>query len=98
MNQERLLKVLLAPHVSEKAANAADSGNQYVFKVASDATKGEIRGAVESLFNVEVLNVRTVNIKGKTKRTGARLGRRNGVRKAYVALKPGFEIDLMGPQ
>ncbi len=98
MNQERLLKVLLAPHVSEKASNVGDIGNQYVFRVAPDATKREIRAAVESLFDVEVEHVRTVNIKGKQKRFGARLGRRNGIRKAYVALKPGFSIDLLGAQ
>lgn len=96
MKQERLLKVLLSPHISEKATNVGESGNQYVFRVAPDATKREIRAAVESLFDVEVKNVRTVNIKGKEKRFGMRLGRRNGIRKAYVALKPGFEIELIG--
>ncbi len=98
MNNERLMKVLLSPLVSEKASIAADQDNQYVFKVAPDATKTEIKAAVESLFEVQVKNVRTVNIKGKSKRFGARMGRRNGVRKAYVALKPGFEIDLVGAQ
>ncbi len=98
MNNERLMKVLLAPLVSEKASIAADQDNQYVFKVAPDASKTEIKAAVESLFEVQVKNVRTVNIKGKSKRFGARMGRRNGVRKAYVALKPGFEIDLVGAQ
>ncbi len=98
MNQERLMKVLRSPHVSEKAANVADKANQYVFKVSPDATKKEIGEAVSLLFKVEVDKVRTVNIQGKAKRTGARLGRRAGVRKAYVSLKPGFEIDLLGTQ
>ena len=94
MNKERLLKVLKAPLVSEKSA-AAGEMNQVVFRVASDATKPEIRRAVEMLFEVDVEDVRVVNIKGKSKRFGQTLGKRSGTRKAYVRLKEGQDIDLM---
>ncbi|HFD91897.1 MAG TPA: 50S ribosomal protein L23 [Gammaproteobacteria bacterium] len=98
MNQERLLKILLAPHVSEKATIVAENHKQFVFQVAPDATKPEIKAAVEQLFEVEVAGVQIVNLKGKTKRFGATMGRRNNLKKAYVALKPGFDIDFMGAQ
>jgi large subunit ribosomal protein L23 len=94
MNKERLLKVLKAPIVSEKSAIAGEM-NQVVFNVASDATKPEIRRAVEMLFEVDVEDVRVVNIKGKNKRFGQTLGKRSDTRKAYVRLKEGQEIDLM---
>ena len=94
MNKERLLKVLKAPLVSEKSA-AAGEMNQVVFRVAPDATKPEIRRAVEMLFEVDVEDVRVVNIKGKNKRFGQTLGKRSDTRKAYVRLKEGQEIDLM---
>lgn len=96
MREERLLKVLLAPHVSEKSTLAAEQNNTVVFKVAKDATKAEVGAAVEKLFEVEVAGVRTVNVKGKTKRTGARVGRRSDWKKAYVTLKDGSEIDFVG--
>jgi len=96
MREERLLKVLLAPHVSEKSTLAAEQNNTVVFKVAKDATKAEIGAAVEKLFEVEVTGVRTVNVKGNTKRTGARIGRRSDWKKAYVTLKDGSEIDFVG--
>jgi large subunit ribosomal protein L23 len=95
MNQERVLKALIAPHVSEKSATVGDDYNQVVFKVARDATKPEIKKAVETLFNVEVKGVNVVTIKGKQKRFGRRLGRRSDLRKAYVTLKPGHDIDFM---
>jgi large subunit ribosomal protein L23 len=98
MNQERLMKVLLVPHVSEKASTVADRHKQFVFKVLPDATKGEIKGAVELMFNVQVDSVRVMNCKGKSKRFQASAGRRSDYRKAYVALKPGFDIDFMGQQ
>ncbi|TCO82282.1 LSU ribosomal protein L23P [Plasticicumulans lactativorans] len=98
MNQERLLKVLLAPHVSEKSAGVAESGSQVVFKVAADATKPEIKGAVEMLFNVKVKSVNVSNVKGKRKRFGARFGVRSDWKKAYVALEAGQEIDFLGGQ
>ena len=94
MIRERLYKVLLAPHVSEKATNVADKHGQYVFRVAPDATKPEIKAAVEALFEVKVQSVQTVNIKGKTKRTARGMGKRNDVRKAYVSLVPGQDIDF----
>ncbi|MCP3672650.1 MAG: 50S ribosomal protein L23 [Gammaproteobacteria bacterium] len=96
MNKERLMQTLRSPVVSEKSTIAADTNRQFVFEVAPDSTKPEIRKAVEMMFDVEVENVRVVNIKGKAKRTGQRLGRRNGVRKAYVRLAPGNDIDFGG--
>ena len=96
MNQERLLKVLLAPHVSEKSTLAAEANNTVVFKVVKDANKAEIKAAVESLFEVEVNSVRTVNVKGKTKRHGAHFGKRSDWKKAYVVLKEGQDIDFVG--
>ena len=94
MNQERLYKVLLGPHVSEKTSIAAEQ-NQVCFKVAPDATKLEIKKAVEKLFSVNVEGVQTVNIKGKTKFTRNGLGKRKDVRKAYVTLAEGQDIDFM---
>ena len=96
MNQERILKVLLAPHVSEKATILAERDNQFVFKVAKDATKREIKKAVETLFEVEVKSVSTLNMKGKRKRFGMVEGRRAHWKKAYVSLKPGQDIDFVG--
>jgi large subunit ribosomal protein L23 len=94
MNQERIFKVLRTPHISEKAAIVGDASNQHVFRVATDAKKDEIKQAVEQLFNVKVSKVRTANVKGKTKRQGVRLGKRNDWKKAYVSLEQGHEIDL----
>jgi large subunit ribosomal protein L23 len=94
MNQERILKVLVAPHISEKATVVGDLNNQVVFKVLSDATKPEVRRAVETLFDVKVKAVNVVNIKGKRKRLGRTPGRRANLRKAYVTLMPGHEIDF----
>jgi len=94
MNQERIFQILKAPHISEKSAVLGDSANQAVFQVATDAKKTEIKAAVEQLFNVKVAAVRTVNMKGKTKRQGARRGKRSDWKKAYVSLEQGHEIDL----
>lgn len=94
MNQERVFKVLLGPHISEKATVLADSRKQFVFKVATDATKLEIKKAVESLFDVKVDAVNTLNVQGKTKRTARGLGKRNDWKKAYVALQPGQDLDF----
>lgn len=90
------MKVLLGPVISEKSTLAADGAGQFVFKVATDATKQEIGRAVELLFDVKVDNVRVLNVKGKRKRFGARNGRRPDWRKAYVGLKPGYDIDFGG--
>ncbi|MBW6390363.1 50S ribosomal protein L23 [Halomonas sp. MCCC 1A17488] len=92
MNQERVFKVLLGPHVTEKAAFAAER-NQYVFKVASDATKPEIKQAVQVLFGKKVDRVQVLNMKGKTKRSAHGLGRRQGYRKAYVTLAAGETLE-----
>ena len=94
MNQERVFKVLLGPHISEKATVLADKKSQFVFKVATDATKLEIKKAVESLFNVNVAAVNTVNVLGKSKRTARGVGKRNDWKKAYIALQPGQDIDF----
>ena len=96
MKEERLLKVLLAPHVSEKTTMAAEASNTVVFKVAKDSNKAEIKAAVEKLFEVEVEGVRTVNVKGKTKRHGQSFGKRSDWKKAYVVLKEGQDIDFVG--
>ncbi len=98
MNHERLMKILLSPHVSEKATIIAEKTNQIAFKVMKDATKPEIKKAVELMFEVEVADVRTLNVKGKTKRTGFRNGRRKDWKKAYVSLKEGQDIDFMGAE
>ena len=94
MNQERLMQVLLAPIVSEKSTMLAEKANQVGFRVIQDATKPEIKAAVELLFKVEVESVQVLNQKGKAKRHGRFMGRRSNVRKAYVSPKPGQEINF----
>ena len=94
MNQERIYKVLLGPHISEKATVVAEEHGQYVFKVATGATKLEIKKAVEQLFEVSVKAVRTAVVKGKTKRTRFGMGKRSDWKKAYVSLEQGQEIDF----
>lgn len=96
MNKERLMQVLLSPVVSEKSSIAADAARQFAFRVAPDATKPEIRKAVELMFDVKVEQVRVVNTKGKSKRFGQMMGRRSDVRKAYVKLAEGQDIDFGG--
>ena len=98
INEERLLKVVLAPHVSEKATLSAEMNNTVVLKVVKDANKEEIKAAVEKLFEVEVDSVRTLNVKGKTKRHGASFGKRKDWKKAYVVLKEGQDIDFAGSE
>jgi len=93
-NQERLLQVLVAPQISEKATYIADKNEQIVFFVIPDATKPEIKAAVELLFKVQVESVQVANAKGKVKRFGQRFGRRSDLKKAYVCLKPGQEINF----
>jgi large subunit ribosomal protein L23 len=94
MNQERILQVLLAPHISEKSTLVADANGQHVFKVLPTASKIEIKQAVEQLFEVKVAQVRVMNVKGKTKRFGQREGKRSDWRKAYVTLAEGQDIDF----
>ncbi len=96
MNQERMHQILVSPHVSEKAALLADEQNQHVFKVISTATKSEVKQAVEGMFKVKVEKVRILNIKGKAKRFGGRIGKRSDLRKAYVTLMPDNDIDFAG--
>jgi large subunit ribosomal protein L23 len=97
--EERLMQVILAPVISEKSTYVADKHNQVVFRVLQDATKHEIKAAVELMFStkdkkVEVESVRVVNVRGKSKRFGQMIGRRNHWRKAYINLKPGQEINF----
>ena len=94
MNNERLMKILLSPLVSEKSSISADANKQFTFRVATDASKREIARAVEKMFDVKVERVQVVNVKGKQKRFGAIQGRRANWKKAYVRLKPGSEIDF----
>lgn len=94
MNTERLLQIILAPIVTEKATYVAEKNQQVALRVAADATKPEIKAAVELLFKVEVESVQVVNQNGKAKRFGRFMGRRNNVRKAYVCLKEGQELDF----
>ncbi|HEC16894.1 MAG TPA: 50S ribosomal protein L23 [Sedimenticola sp.] len=96
MNKDRLMQILVSPVVSEKSSIAADQNRQFVFRVLKDASKPEIRRAVELMFEVEVERVRVVNAKGKQKRFGAVMGRRADWKKAYIKLKPGHDIDFGG--
>lgn len=96
MNQERMHQILVSPHVSEKGSLLADEHNQHVFKVLSTATKTEVKEAVEGMFKVKVEKVRILNIKGKAKRFGGRLGKRSDLRKAYVTLMSDNDIDFAG--
>lgn len=93
-SQERLMKVLVAPQISEKATMVADKNEQVIFRVAKNATKTEVKAAVEFMFKVDVASVQILNVKGKVKRTGRFIGRRNDWKKAYVCLAPGQEINF----
>jgi large subunit ribosomal protein L23 len=93
-NEERLLNILLAPQISEKATYVAEKNEQVIFHVVSDATKPEVKAAVELLFKVNVENVQISNVKGKQKRFGKYVGRRSDWKKAYVCLAPGQEINF----
>jgi large subunit ribosomal protein L23 len=93
-NEERLLNILLAPQISEKATFVAEKFEQVIFRVASDATKPEVKAAVEKLFNVTVDSVQISNVKGKQKRFGRSIGRRQDWKKAYVCLAAGQEINF----
>ena len=93
-NPERLMTVLLAPVVSEKSTFIADKYEQVIFRVTQNATKPEVKAAVELMFKVEVESVQIANVKGKQKRFGTHMGRRRNWKKAYVSLKPGQEINF----
>jgi len=92
--QERLMQVILAPVISEKSTFVADKHEQVIFRVTPDATKPEIKAAVELMFKVQVESVKVANVKGKEKRFGRFMGRRNNWKKAYICLKPGQEINF----
>lgn len=94
MNQERVFQILIGPHMSEKAATVAEDDNQYVFKVALNATKSEIKTSVEQLFKVKVDEVRTLRVKGKSKRTRTGWSTKPSWKKAYVRLEQGQDIDF----
>ena len=95
MNPERMYQVILGPHVSEKSAMMTERNNQYVFKVAIDASKPEIKEAVEAVFKVVVSDLQVLNVKGKTKRSArGRIRRKSDWKKAYVRLEAGHEIDF----
>ena len=96
MNPERLQQIILSPVISEKSTSAADLSNQVVFEVLSDATKNEIREAVEKQFSVAVEGVQVMNVRGKVKRFGKTPGKRRNWKKAYVRLAVGQDIDFMG--
>ncbi|MGI9342773.1 MAG: 50S ribosomal protein L23 [Gammaproteobacteria bacterium] len=97
-NQERLMTILLGPHVSEKTTDVADKSNQITFKVRRDSTKSEIRSAVELMFEVKVTNVQVVNCRGKIKKFGKDWGQRQNWKKAYVTLAEGDNIDFLGAE
>jgi len=98
LQKERLMQVLLAPQVSEKSTFIGEKHNQYVFRVAADATKPEIRAAVELMFKTKVKSVQVANVKGKGKRFGRFEGRRRNWKKAYVSLVQGQEINFQAPE
>ncbi len=96
MNAERIHQILLRPVISEKSTNAAESNRQVVFEVLENATKAEVREAVEKLFDVSVIAVQVLNVRGKIKRFGKTPGKRNNWKKAYVRLAVGDDIDFLG--
>ena len=95
MNPERMYQVILGPHVSEKSTLMSEDNNQYAFKVAVDASKPEIKEAVETLFKVDVRKVTTANVKGKVKRNMRGLSRKKNWKKAYITVAEGQELDYM---
>ena len=98
IDKQRLMRVLLNPQVSEKSTFVGEKNNQYVFRVAPDATKPEIKAAVELMFKTKVKAVRVVNVKGKEKRFGRFEGRRRNWKKAYISLVQGQEISFQAAE
>lgn len=98
MNQERLLKVILSPHVSEKATIAMEKHNEYVFHIIENATKPEVKDAIEFLFNTKVKAVRIVNVRSKQKMFKGIEGKRKGWKKAYVTLQADQKLEMIGAQ
>lgn len=95
MNEELLYQILLSPYVSEKSTRVADKHKQFVFEVRPDATKPLIKQAIEKMFNVKVESITVLNVQGKVKRHGRSSGRQRASKKAYIRLKPGFDIDFL---
>lgn len=98
MNQERLYKIILSPHISEKASVAAEKHNEYVFEVTKTATKPEVKDAIEFLFNTKVKAVRIVNVRPKVKLFRGREGAKKGWKKAYVTLQSDQKLEFLGAQ
>ena len=98
MDKERLMKVLLSPQISEKSTFVGEKNNQYVFRVVADATKPEIKAAVELMFKTKVKSVQVTNVRGKEKRFGRYVGYRRQWKKAYVSLAQGQEISFQAPE
>jgi large subunit ribosomal protein L23 len=98
LHDERLMTVLLGPHVSEKTTRVAEKNNQICFKVRRDSTKKEISQAVEMMFEVKVDSVQVTNVRGKVKRFGQTTGKRADWKKAYVTLAEGHDIDFLGAE
>jgi len=98
LHDERLMTILVGPHVSEKASVIAEKNNQICFKVRRDSTKKEIAQAVEMMFEVKVDNVQVTNVRGKNKRFGQTMGKRADWKKAYVTLAEGHDIDFLGAE
>lgn len=98
MNQERLLKVVLAPHISEKASRNSEKHNEYAFRVVNDANKLEVKCAIEHLFSTKVKEVRIVNVRPKNKQFKQMPGKKKGWKKAYVTLQSDQKLDIMGAQ
>lgn len=98
MNQERLLKIIIRPHISEKATIGAEKRNEYVFEVLNTASKPEVKDAIEMLFNTKVKTVRMVNVRAKKKMFRGFEGNRKAWKKAYVTLQADQKIDMMGAQ
>lgn len=92
------MNVLIGPHFSEKGARISEEANQFVFRVRRDARKQDVKAAVELMFEVNVSDVNIVNVRGKQKRFGQRVGRRKDFKKAYVRLAPGQSIELSGTE
>lgn len=98
MNQERLLKIIVSQHISEKATIKAEKNNEYVFQILENATKPEVKDAIEFLFNTKVKSVRIVNVRPKKKLFRGVEGKRKGWKKAYVTLQADQKLDVMGAQ
>jgi len=96
MNKNRLYQILLSPRVTEKSTRVGEDSNQYIFHVIDDASKAEVKGAVEMLFEVDVESVRIVRVKGKNKSYRMQPGRRSDWKKAYVRVQEGQVIDFLG--